>query len=606
MTNMAPNGGNSEDLLLTNEVLTAIGDRYKHILMKTGSVTSDEILELLVTDEDEGLILETRDIVFNKAISKYATCNDLQNPDKGTSFDFKKIELKQRKGDRKLWSNCKDIYELYCYYVESRADFPKDCIRCNGTYLDVISTPGSSSTSIHKTNSKNDDVTVNKIEPQKLRSYSHAELIELVESCNLQNDILIKDNQDLERQVQNVRAHLLSVEKILFDELRAVKLVADQNKVAISGLKSDPSQNNARPADENAIRPTPGSPVQQTAENGTQATPNSQPENQQTEPTAQPAQHTQQNQPSATSTTTADGDPPEDRSFTQIMMESPDTRGDPNSSDSEESVAVDPNSNPPPPKVKSALVDKSTSPTIVRFAKNKGSDSLAHTGDTPSTQLKSRPKSPRRRPAQGQVNDSANAHDDGPWEKVSYQKKPRSPGGLRGIKNEPFEELYLSGIARNDGQHNSEIADNIREYCRNKNIRLMSAWVIRNRVTDDTVGCKLRVPVRNVDEMLGNRMWPDDIWCKRWENKQSDENGSQSSDSSRGRPPTRNTGGLSGRPRSSSESQRRTRRDNSGHRSSSRGSYRGRSGSRNGRRGEVRRRSISRPRRHDYFDGDRK
>ena len=329
MTNMAPNGGNSEDLIMNNEVLTAIGDRYKHILMKTGSVTSDEILELLVTDEDEGLILETRDIVFNKAISKYATCNDLQNPDKGTSFDFKKIELKQRKGDRKLWSNCKDIYELYCYYVELRADFPKDCIRCNGTYLDVISTPGS--ISMHKTNSKNDDATV-KLEAQKLRSYSQAELIELVESCNLQNDILIKDNQDLERQVQNVRAHLLSVEKILFDELRAVKLVADQNKVAISGLKSDPSQNNARPADENAIRPTPGSPVQQTAENGTQATPGSQPENQQTEPTAQPAQHTQQSQPSATSTT-ADGDP-EDRSFTQIMMESADTQGDQNSSDS--------------------------------------------------------------------------------------------------------------------------------------------------------------------------------------------------------------------------------------------------------------------------------
>ena len=574
---MAPNGGNSEELLLRNDVYQAIGDRYRHILMKIGSTTSDQILDLLVEDEDESAILETRDTVFNSAISKYATCNGLQNPDKGTSVDIQKIELKQRKGDRKLLSNAKDIYELFCYYVELRPDFPKDCIRCGGTYLDIAHTPKSNS--IIK-----NDVTVNKLETQKLRSYSHADLVELVMSCNAKNQELENENKDMERQVLNVRAHLLSVEKILFDELRAIKSVADANKAAISGLKVDPSQNKPKPAGEN-IRSKPNSQKQQSADNVAHAT-----HSQQTESSTQSSQESF------------------DPSYTQLMQETYDPSGSSDDSDCE-SIQVD--ASPPPPKgpppgaartrspAKNAKTsNKATSPTFTRFAN----------GDNTN---KSSIKPPLRRSAQKNVNDlndnkcDSDTGNDGQWQEVSYgrkksdKKSESESSGLKGIKSEPFAELYLTNIARRDNQSFSDIAEDIRKYGRSNGFRIMSAWVVANRVADDMVGCKLRVPIRQVDDMLGNRAWPAGIMCKRWEKREKPERKPDPS------PSSSNSWYPNYRPKDNSRSRSSSsnRRGNgAGNRSVSRGSahssVRGRSGSHIG---STRSNSGHRSRR-DFFD----
>ena len=79
-----------------------------------------------------------------------------------------------------------------------------------------------STNSTDQNNSIKNDVNV-KIDAQKLCSSSHAELIELLQTVLSRND-------ELETQVGNVRAHLLSVEKIMFDEIRAVKSIAESAK----------------------------------------------------------------------------------------------------------------------------------------------------------------------------------------------------------------------------------------------------------------------------------------------------------------------------------------------------------------------------------------
>ena len=86
---MAPNGGISEQLLCNNDILSAIEDRYKHILLKIGSHTQEQIVDLLIEDEDEAEILETRDIIFKKSISKYAQCNGPHTDPSGTSIDLR-------------------------------------------------------------------------------------------------------------------------------------------------------------------------------------------------------------------------------------------------------------------------------------------------------------------------------------------------------------------------------------------------------------------------------------------------------------------------------------------------------------------------------------
>ena len=44
----------------------------------------------------------------------------------------------------------------------------------------------------------------------------------------------------------------------------------------------------------------------------------------------------------------------------------------------------------------------------------------------------------------------------------------------------------------------------------------MAKRVYANIFCDDVVGCRLTVPIRQTDEMLGNRMWPDEMICRGW------------------------------------------------------------------------------------------
>ena len=305
-------------------------------------------------------------------------------------------------------------------------------------------------------------------------------------------------------------------------------------------------------------------------------------------------------------------------SFTQMMRDA--LSSDHESESEAESIYVESESTPnadhppapkPPPKPKN--VDKSTSPNHTRFVES----------DKKKT---SSIKKPSHRPAQKSVNDmksrkttgdSDNESDkEGTWETVSsknkYKKKSADKcesSGLKGIKSEPFAELYLTNIARQENKSLSDIAEDIRKYGRGKGFRIMSAWVVSNRVTDDMVGCKLRVPMRQVDDMLGNRAWPDGIMCKRWEKRErSDKSGPpftayhiQQAGYNPTLPPftfPRNQqAGYNPRPRSAS----RRRQESPRRRSSSRGSTRGRSSSRQGHFRNSRSNSQRRSRR-DWFD----
>ena len=50
-------------------------------------------------------------------------------------------------------------------------------------------------------------------------------------------------------------------------------------------------------------------------------------------------------------------------------------------------------------------------------------------------------------------------------------------------------------------------------------VRVMNAFVIGNKVTDDMVGCQLTVPMRHFDTVIADRFWPAEVICKRWESK---------------------------------------------------------------------------------------
>ena len=77
---------------------------------------------------------------------------------------------------------------------------------------------------------------------------------------------------------------------------------------------------------------------------------------------------------------------------------------------------------------------------------------------------------------------------------------------LTGKKLEQSDESYLRNIERKQGQSLKDIADQVKEFCSHKRMCVMSERVIVNRISDDVVECKIIVPARQVDDILGSRM----------------------------------------------------------------------------------------------------
>ena len=134
---------------------------------------------------------------------------------------------------------------------------------------------------------------------------------------------------------------------------------------------------------------------------------------------------------------------------------------------------------------------------------------------------------------QSQVERSNGNRDTTEWQTATNNRRNRRRNGrqddnrektrneqanatLRGIRREQAVELYVQNIARYNDESDQCVADKLRNYCKNKGIRIMAVRVISNRYCEDMVGCKISVPVRQVDDALGTRIWPDDVVCRRW------------------------------------------------------------------------------------------
>ena len=95
-------------------------------------------------------------------------------------------------------------------------------------------------------------------------------------------------------------------------------------------------------------------------------------------------------------------------------------------------------------------------------------------------------------------------------------RKPKDDDNLRGRKQVKTAELYVQNVHRNDGDSLKDIADRLKRYCHNKEVRVVYARVYQNRYYDDLVGVKIAVPASQADQVLGNRIWPDDVTCRWW------------------------------------------------------------------------------------------
>ena len=611
---MAPDGGSQESLLQNNDVYSLVDDRIKHILCQAGSVSQDTLVDMLIEDEDDDLMTETREIIFKQAMSKFSC---LIRQAKGMIPDLSKIEMKQRKGDNKLKSYAKDIVHIFVWYVELVSDFPKDVIKGEMTYIDAIpaGTPQGAPAKQHPVGHpvqfpvqlSISEAFGNMNSMQKPKSLSDKSDDCIVDEnfngaqnpcrCPQYADLLGKFHQALadgetrEREVTNLRSHLLSIEKILYDEILSVRSISESNTTKIEQMLS---VSRSQPKQQQHSQQPPG--VNQAIRHNSSDSTTGKP-SQQSQPASSSEQDSQSSDPSYTQLMM--GIDTQAASGSQTQAESKEPADSVTSSESE--VKTPPQ---PPPKL-----NKATSPGLVGFVDSTSNRSCIKNKSQSDSDI----RKPSMRPKQEKVKDmqrfssSSDQSDNDGFTEVKYKKrkdrnKAKPTLGLQGRKQESFEELYLSNIAKRDDQSHKDVADEIRDYCKKQKLRVMSVWVVPNRVTDDTVGCKLRVPLRQVDDMLDGRMWPDDISCKRWRKKSPPPSDEPPEQYDRSRPKYRNSFGPTTGP---------TRRSSSSYNRgaiASRSPGRSRSGSRHSRRPDRRSngsnsRSRSRNgRKTDWFD----
>jgi len=104
-------------------------------------------------------------------------------------------------------------------------------------------------------------------------------------------------------------------------------------------------------------------------------------------------------------------------------------------------------------------------------------------------------------------------HDDG------GRRTPgaRTSRGLRGIREEKSCTLYVKNINVDEEERDEDIGHIVKDYAKQRNIRVMSTKVIRNKYVQDVVGCKLVIPQSQEHFVLAAEFWPHGITCRRWE-----------------------------------------------------------------------------------------
>ncbi len=111
------------------------------------------------------------------------------------------------------------------------------------------------------------------------------------------------------------------------------------------------------------------------------------------------------------------------------------------------------------------------------------------------------------------------SHNDFSTSIGTSQRQARS-GLLSGAVKEKGTHLYVENIEVHQDQTYSDVCSNLRAYAKDTvGIRTMAIKIIRNRYCDDVVGAKILVPETQEYIALDPQVWPENVVCRRWEDR---------------------------------------------------------------------------------------
>ena len=528
---MADGGSGGEDPLFENPLYGDLHGAVRQILRGVFSRPKSDVIEEIVTEISSEVIEHSREILFDIAKGVYMDQLEAAGLQKGTV----KLELKHRRqgnNNAKEVAEARDIVDMVLYTCKCTVNFPRDVLNSNSTYIDVENRskansenngqqgekPPSSEELVTLVYGLMDRCTKQERAIGKLWEYIFSmEKLNNESLSSLKNDILrvnglivgkqslnthgpvaqTLDSQQTKCQATNTYSHS-TVDDHNMASTGINVGVSDTNNVDISGDLSSGQRNQAAGSNGGPNPGLTGGHSPGSSDDIVQ----------------QPDlfEHTASPITILIAPTYEKLNVKGDNVKRQAVIS--DIKPSSSHQSSVKSAKDD------YPVLPSIIAKKGPTPYIIRHP--------VHSTPTPNSrdQLKS--------------NGDIQANNDAGWQQPRYMRKqdartrshenresdnaPQSDTSLTGITQEESVDIYVQHIKRKVGDTLKDISDKVRKYCQSKGVRVMNARTITNKFCEDSVGCRITVPLRQKDKVFNGGIWPPNIVCRPWERSGRQQN----------------------------------------------------------------------------------
>ena len=430
------------------------------ILQKLKNHPQNDVVVELYSKLSVEILASTRQALFEYAVSIY----DEQLAQVGLPGKAS-ISLVDRRGEKRPENLSKDIVKLVTYNSRVKFEFPRDIISSKSVYIEIAQ-PGGPLAS--------NNTPLDRPETPDGKKYDDTQMIDFLYKH------FCKNFKDLNVGQTRLWEFVYNLEKI--QQISKESESQPNPKAPSDTSTNEPNSESSSPA---------SSPMSgQSASNTDQTKPNGQGDAS-SQTSGQSKSNTDQTIPNGQGNATKKKDEvkkkkkskskkkatesEESKSYSQIMK------------DSDESDSAESDSEPPPD-------EESESETSSSSCESESEDDVTpdkwdgRAGRKGTKRIKKQDKDSTR----------------------------KQKGKLTGISQEESVAMYVQNIRRDPGMSLGKVAALVRGHLKEKGVRCLFAEVIKNRYVEDTVGCKIIVPLRQKDKVIGIKIWPDNVKCREW------------------------------------------------------------------------------------------
>ena len=116
----------------------------------------------------------------------------------------------------------------------------------------------------------------------------------------------------------------------------------------------------------------------------------------------------------------------------------------------------------------------------------------------------------------------AKAVADSDWKIMQNKKRkfekvsPRNKFPLKGSVSNTVRDVYLQGLAIEDGQNNEDVIESVREYCNKHGITPVFIRIIPVKYDCTRTGVRLTIKSEDFERVMRDTFWPEHITVRQW------------------------------------------------------------------------------------------